>query len=486
MPPTPWTDVYQAWGYGNSCPQLSTILNRVQGDEDCLFLNIATPTNIRARLPVVLSIHGGGLQFGDGGMSFLGPEYINQENVVFVSFNYRLNVLGFLNTGDVNSPGNYGIKDMISVLRWIQNNIEFFGGNPNDVTIMGISGGAVGVHALVVSPAASGLFHRALSQSGSLFNIWGFNRNPSKSVQMLQENLGLVAANNVELLAQLRQVSVERLLNAAGLSSERNPRLFDELSFSPSLDPATPTEPRIFPAPLRILISSGNINQVPYMIGFNAIESLYSIRDIVTDATILERFNQNPNLLIPSEWNLTPNSPQAFEVINAFRSIYFGGSPVITQDMPWQWAQYVSDREFIFGISKQARLHRIRQSIYYFRFSYVGSLSFAQRAFGLSELPGAMHGDDAFYLFRLNLGVTPVVPGDKAFTIQRRYVRLWTNFFKFSNPTPSVLDPLIETTWPQMTANDDFMDIGSVLSTGVHPNRVRMDAWHAFDIRFNP
>jgi carboxylesterase type B len=110
LPPTPWNEVYQAWDYGNSCPQLSVVLNRPVGDEDCLFLNIAAPTNIRSRLPVVVSIHGGGLQFGNGGISFLGPELINQENVIFVSFNYRLNVFGFLNTNDVNSPASVGTE----------------------------------------------------------------------------------------------------------------------------------------------------------------------------------------------------------------------------------------------------------------------------------------------------------------------------------------------------------------------------------------
>jgi acetylcholinesterase len=486
VPPTPWNEVYQAWDYGNSCPQLSVVLNRVQGNEDCLFLNIAAPTNIRSRLPVVVSIHGGGLQFGNGGISFLGPELINQENVIFVSFNYRLNVFGFLNTNDVNSPGNYGIKDMISVLRWVQNNIEFFGGNPSDVSVIGRSGGAVGVHALVVSPAASGLFHRALSQSGSLFNTWAFNRNPARSVQMLVQNLGLQVSNNVDLLNQLRQASVERLLRASDPTFNTSPLLFEESNFLPSLDVAVPTEPRIFPAPISFLVRNGNINQVPYMIGFNSLESLYSIRDILADPTILERFNQNPNLLIPPEWNLAPNSPEALEVIDAFRSLYFNGSTVITTDMALQWAEFSSDREFIFGISKQARLHRLRQSIYYFQFSYSGALSFVQRGFGLSQIPAASHTDDAFYLFRLNLGVTPVVPGDEAFTIQRRYVRMWTNFFKFSNPTPSVLDPLITTSWPQMARNDEFMDIGSSLTPDIHPNRMRMDVWHNFDQRFDP
>lgn len=133
--PIPSPELHQAWEYGSECPQFSILLNRLTGDEDCLFLNIATPRNIRSRLPVVVAIHGGGLHFGNGEMSLLGPELMLQENIIFVSFNYRLNVLGFLNTNDAHAPGNYGLKDMIMVLQWIQRNIENFGGNPDDVTI---------------------------------------------------------------------------------------------------------------------------------------------------------------------------------------------------------------------------------------------------------------------------------------------------------------------------------------------------------------
>lgn len=483
--PPPRQTVYQAWSYGPQCPQLSVLLNRVQGEEDCLFLNVATPTNIRSLLPVVVSIHSGGLQFGSGEISTLGPELINHEDIIFVSFNYRLNVLGFLNSG-ASSPGNYGLKDMIMVLRWVQENIRDFGGNPNDVTISGISGGAVAVQALVVSPAASGLFHKAHSQSGSLFNGWAFNSNPQASVQMLAQNLQLQYTTNADLVNQLRSVSLERLLNAAGLNLNRNPALFDELYFMPSVDPIDSPEVRILPGPIGFLTRYANINQVPYMIGFNSAESMNAVRDITSDPTILERFNQNPHLLIPREWNIIPNTAQAFEVLSTFRIIYFGGAVNITTDHAYGWSQYVSDREFIFGISKQAELHQRRQSVFYYRFSYSGALSFAQRALGLNDIPGALHGDDMFYIFRMNVAVTPVWPGDEAFAVQRRQVRMFTNFYRFGHPTPTMMDPLINVTWRQMTINNDFMDIDRTLSVQNDPFPERLNVWRNFDDRFNP
>lgn len=486
IPPTPWQQVYQAWNYGPRCPQFTLFLGRTTGDEDCLYLNIAAPTNIRSRLPVAVLIHGGALQFGSGQMDFLGPETMNQENIVWVSLNYRLNVFGFLNTGDEHSPGNYAIKDMILALQWVRDNIEFFGGNPNDVTITGPSGGAVAVHSLVLTPVAQGLFHKAIANSGSLFNYWAFNRNPAQNVANLVRNLQLQVTSNADLLDQLRQVSVERLLIAHGGLTVDNPTDFDELNFMPSIDPLNSLEPRKFPAPIEDLVRSGNINTVPFLVGFNSLESMQVVRRALDDPTHLEAFNQNPHLLVPPEWNLAPNSIDAMTVIIAFRLIYFDGAETITPSMALEWANYASDREFNFGISKLARLHRLRQPVYYYRFSYSGALSFGQRGFALTDVPGAMHGDDTFYTYRMNVAITPVLPGDEAFTVQRRFVRLLANFIRYGNPTPTHLDPLIRTTWPLLNANGEFLEINDTLTPDFHPFGSRLEVWHIFDEMFLP
>lgn len=486
IPPTSWSEVHQAFDYGPRCPQIGLFLGRFAGDEDCLFLNIATPTNIRSSLPVAVLIHGGGLQIGNGQMDVLGPELMNQENIVWVSMNYRLGVLGFLNTADSNSPGNFGLKDMILALRWVQNNIEFFGGNPNDVTIIGHSGGAVAVNALMVSPVAFGLFHKAVAQSGSLFSPWAFNQDPYRNAQQLGENLQLHFTSTADLVNQLRQVSVERLVAAAAPLDRNNPPMFEELMFMPSIDPVDSLEPRIIIAPIATLIRNGMVHRIPYIIGFTSAESLHTAPQVQEDPTILERFNQNPNLLIPTEWNLTPGSPQANEVINGFRNLYFGGAVNITTDMALQWADYSSDRDYNFGISKLARLHRVHQPVYYYRFSYEGSLNFFKTFAGVSDYPGAVHGDDSFYMYRMNVAITPVAPGDQAFLVQRRMVRMWTNFFKYGNPTVTLFDPLTPELWRALTVNEEFMDIDLPLRADVHPFRARMDLWHGFDQRFNP
>lgn len=143
--PSPWTQVFQAVRHGSWCPQIDMNTLEYAGNEDCLFLNIATPKTRHSNYAVVVNFHGGGLHSGAGDIEPLRADYVNENDVIYVTPNYRLNIFGFFSTGDRNAPGNYGIKDMIMALRWVRNNIANFGGDPNNVSIMGVSGGGVAV-----------------------------------------------------------------------------------------------------------------------------------------------------------------------------------------------------------------------------------------------------------------------------------------------------------------------------------------------------
>lgn len=145
FPPNSWTQVFQADQHGSNCAQVDYMTGAFSGNEDCLFLNVATPTDRGVLKPVVVEFHGGALQNGAAEIDPNRPDYLVEHGIIYVSSNYRLSTLGFLNTGDRSSPGNYGIKDMIMALKWVQRNIEAFGGDPNNVSIMGTSAGGVSV-----------------------------------------------------------------------------------------------------------------------------------------------------------------------------------------------------------------------------------------------------------------------------------------------------------------------------------------------------
>ena len=154
--------------FGNSCPQSDITTGAAAGDEDCLYLNVYTPTDAKD-LPVMVWIHGGAFVFGNGGGEY-DPTRLAAEDVVVVTLNYRLGNLGFLaHPSLASNGGNFGLMDQQQALRWVQQNIEAFGGDADNVTIFGESAGGHSVMSHIVSPRAEteGLFQRAIVQSGS-------------------------------------------------------------------------------------------------------------------------------------------------------------------------------------------------------------------------------------------------------------------------------------------------------------------------------
>uniref|UniRef100_A0A3B3U1M4 Carboxylic ester hydrolase n=1 Tax=Poecilia latipinna TaxID=48699 RepID=A0A3B3U1M4_9TELE len=135
--------------------------------EDCLYLNVYTPAEAapEVKLPVMVWIHGGGLVMG-AASQYDGSSFTAYENIVTVIIQYRLGILGFLSTGDEHAKGNWGLLDQLAALRWVQENIEAFGGDPQSVTIAGESAGAISASILTLSPLSKGLFHKAIFQSG--------------------------------------------------------------------------------------------------------------------------------------------------------------------------------------------------------------------------------------------------------------------------------------------------------------------------------
>lgn len=164
--------VWDGVSYGNefsaSCPQPRYGLGASdEQSEDCLFLNVWTP-DTAGKLPVMVWIHGGGFRAGSGNIP---GELIAQEGVVVVSFNYRLGALGFISHPALDSKvANYGVLDMVSALRWVNRHIESLGGDPENVTIFGVSAGAMAVNLLMVNDDAQGLFHKAIAQSS--YTTW--------------------------------------------------------------------------------------------------------------------------------------------------------------------------------------------------------------------------------------------------------------------------------------------------------------------------
>jgi para-nitrobenzyl esterase len=186
-------------------------------NEDCLFLNVWTSNTDQGKRPVMFWIHGGGYAYGSGGQPvYCGEDLARAHDVVVISVNHRLNAFGFLHLGELmgetyRSSGSVGMQDLVFALQWVRDNIAKFGGDPNNVTVMGQSGGGAKVCNLLAMPSAQGLFHKASIQSGGAPTV-GRKEAASKLAKALLEELG-IAPNDIK---SLQAVPAPTLIKAAG------------------------------------------------------------------------------------------------------------------------------------------------------------------------------------------------------------------------------------------------------------------------------
>ena len=235
QPPEAWTGVFEATTYGDTAPQAFSRLalggtkgNRPPIGEDCLRLNVWTPGCDAACRPVMVWLHGGGFEAGTGSMRLYdGANVARRGDVVVVTINHRLNVFGHLHLADLlgdefTGSANAGFLDIVAALRWVHTNIAGFGGDPSNVTIYGQSGGGRKVSIAAAAPAAVGLFHRGIVQSGSHLRLL-----PRERAQALTEALLDLLGVDRHNARRLQEVAMDDLIAANGRVRGR---------FSPTID----------------------------------------------------------------------------------------------------------------------------------------------------------------------------------------------------------------------------------------------------------
>jgi para-nitrobenzyl esterase len=273
-----WAGTRPATTFSQQSAQTEFAMTKMMGEsqppngEDSLYLNVWTPGCDDARRPVLVWIHGGAFMWGAGDTPWYdGTKFAVHGDVVVVTINYRLGPFGFLHLDDLfggafPGSGNAGILDQIAALRWVNECIAAFGGDPDRVTVFGESAGAASVGTLLGTPSARGLFHAAVLQSGAA--SWASTRERASGIaHRIVDNLGIRAGDTEALLA----VSTDAVLGATPLFREDG---VNALPFQPVVDDIVLHEP-----PLRA-IAGGNAADVRVLTGTNLTEmTLFTIAD---------------------------------------------------------------------------------------------------------------------------------------------------------------------------------------------------------------
>lgn len=283
--PEPWDEVRYPTDSFDACSQPAMFqtflpLGEVTCSEDCLYLNIWRPQTNEADLPVYFWIHGGGNYFG-GAKVYHGATMANQSNMVVVVIQYRLGPLGWFNHPALKSgasteekSGNFGTLDTIKALEWVRDNIEAFGGDPNNITIAGESAGAHNVTNLLISPLAVGLFHRAISQSGGMQTVSvdaGITRaNTTIEKLLVSDGTAKDQSEAKEYRESMSYAEIEEYLRVKDAKDIIEAQLDRFVSMNPY---GAYEDGVVIPGSVLSTIESGDYNRVPIILGSNEYET---------------------------------------------------------------------------------------------------------------------------------------------------------------------------------------------------------------------
>lgn len=436
----------------------------VSGSEDCLYLNIYRPMKASSKsLNVVVFLHGGGFHSGTSGSSFYGPEFFMETgDVILVVPAYRLNVFGFLSTGDKTLPGNYGLKDQTMALKWVRDNVAAFGGDPGKVTLMGHEAGAVSVNYHLISRSSEGLFHKAAMLSGMANMPWTKPlQHPRDFVNAHAIALGLGSPeemSNSQIFESFRSLPAQNLTQA--MLEMKIWDNFPVTSYLPDVELEWLSDPFLTNDPEEAM-KSGNFINVPVLSTIVPGDGIRFVQPLIRGDSLFQDLNENMNVLLPLLLRLDSKNPQMSQIVDEIRFHYFSPSGFVTPEGFHSVLKMSSDYYFQWQFHKN--MQRLAGSsnapVFGHMFNYRGLNSFSSVFLDTSDDFGVVHGDDQMYMFRIG-DAFPVQLGPTDIVAKNFHMNYIMDFIKTGNPGYDrwrILSPEMATT---INFNESITHIG--------------------------
>ncbi|VVD04441.1 unnamed protein product [Leptidea sinapis] len=437
------------------CPQIEEFNNTYVGDLNCLHMNVYVPSNpLSKKLPVLVFIYGGSFKIGFAGRYIYGPKYLTQHEVILVTFNYRLGPYGFMCLDTPEMPGNQGLKDQLLALRWVQNNIDYFGGDKDAVTVFGNSAGAVSIELHLLSNQEK-LFRRAILQSGSHFIPGLLQTSNINAPLVLARELGFPTDSIESALSFLSLIDPKTLI-------ETNSNL--GLSHTICIEKEFPGVENIILEPFDY--NNEKVKSIDIISGFNNQEMLMSLIYLsAEDYKYLNLFEEAMAVL----------QIEDDEIARIMRRFYIGDEEMSIA-LRNELIDFSSDYTYAYPVQRSIDfiIKNSNAKVYQYIFSYSGGRNFVKSRMNVTG-GGAVHADEFGYQFEMELFDSNLSEADEL--IVDRMSMMWTNFAKYGVPIPETSD-LLPVEWLPATRDQiNYIEIDTVMKNGTALNHKRKAIW---------